>query len=159
MRYRWLWLFTFPAMLLGGCQEAAPPAMKPLDYTQSRDVADAIANDLIQNDVKDLFKRLDVGFQMVVKNEDDVKKVLQKMYAESGPPIECDFKISKTTIRKDGVWERPCRVLWYAVRTKKFEKGKYFLKVEIVPAFGGKTLDTSGFGILSFKGDVPEYLQ
>ena len=142
-----------------GCQEKAPANMKPLDFTVSRDVADAIANDLVQDDTKDLFKRLDVGFQMVVKNEKDVKDVLKKMYAESGKPIECDFKISQTGIRKDGVWERPSRTFWYSVRTKKFEKGRYFLKVEIVPAFSGSPLDTSGFGILSFKADVPDYLK
>ena len=147
------------AALLTGCQEKAPANMKPLDFTQSRVVADAIASDLIQDDVKDLFKRLDVGFQMVVKNEKDVREVLKKMYAESGKPIECDFKISQTGIRKDGVWERPSRTFWYSVRTKQFEKGKFFLKVEIVPAFSGNPLDTSGFGILSFKGDVPEYLK
>jgi hypothetical protein len=146
-------------MALAGCQDKSPPALKPLDFTQSRDVADAIANDLVQGDTQDIYKRLDMGFQTIVKNEKDVKAVIERMCAESGPPVECVFKISQAGIRKDGVWQRPSRTFWYSVRTKKFEKGKYFLKVEVVPAFSSGILNTSGFGILSFKADVPEYLK
>jgi hypothetical protein len=146
-------------MALSACEEKAPPQMKPLDFAQAKTVSDVIANDLLQNDVKDLYKHLDVGFQMMVKDDKDVAKVLEKMYAESGRPLEFDFKISKTGIRKDGSWERPSRTFWYAARTSLFDKGKYFLKVEIVPAYGGNPLNTSGFGLLYFKDKVPSYLQ
>ena len=159
MKQRLLLTSLISLLFIGACTEPAPPAIKPLDYTVAKSVADVIANDLIQDDVADLFKHMDVGFQMIVKSEKDVKEVLKKMYAESGPPVECVYKISEAGIRKDGVWERPSRTFWYSVRTKKFEKGKYFLKVEIVPAFSGHPLDTSGFGILSFKDKVPDYLQ
>ncbi len=160
MKYRFLFLICLiPFLFTGACTEPATPAIKPLDFTDAKSVADAIASDLVQDDAADLFKHLDVGFQTMVKNEKEVKKVLGRMYAESGPPLECVYKISQSGIRKDGVWERPSRTFWYSVRTKKYQKGKYFLKVEIVPAFNGHPLDTSGFGILSFKDKVPDYLQ
>ncbi len=159
MLKRYFVLGLLVTLFLSACEEKAPPKMKPLEYIQSKSISDLIANDLIQNDVKDLYKHLDVGFQMVVKDEKDVAMVLDKMYAESGRPLEFDFKISQTGVRKDGSWERPSRTFWYTAKTTKFDKGKYFLKVEIVPAYGGSPLDTSGFGLLSFKDKVPSYLQ
>ena len=143
----------------GACGEAPPPAQHVVDYEGAKLISDRIANDLLQDDAEDIYQHLDVGFQMVVKDAKDVKKTLEKMYIEPGHPVNFEFKISKIGTRVDGSWVRPFRTFWYAVKTEKFQKGKYFLKVEIVPAIGGSPLNVSGFGILSFKNSIPSYLQ
>ena len=153
-------LVLFSFLFIASCGEPPPPPPpKAVDLAAAKLISDQIADDLLNDNVDDIYKHLDVGFQLIVKDAKDVKKNLDGMYVEPGHPTNFEFKISKISTRKDGSWVRPCRNFWYAVQTKKYKKGKYFLKVEIVPSIGGGPLDVSGFGILSFKNQVPSDLQ
>ncbi len=147
-------------LFISACGDPEPPPQKPVEYEAAKVISDAVAKDLLNDDIVDVYNRLDMGFKTIVKDANDVKKNLENGYIAPGRPLEFEFKISKIGTRVDGSWVRPCRTFWYAAKTKKFEKGTYFLKVEIVPAIGGGPLDVSGIGLLTFKeGKVPSYLQ
>jgi hypothetical protein len=131
-----------------------------LDLQRSRAVADTVANDLIGDNPKDLFNHLDAGFYSLVRDDKEMEGVLQKMYGVYGRPQECEYKISKTGTRVDGTWKRPKRVFYYAVKTTLYPKGKYFLKIEVVPNAQATLIDVSGFGFFEFKdGNIPDYLR
>jgi len=131
---------------------------RPLEYRPSRIVSDAVAGALVRGDTKSLFALLDEGFRTVVSNEGDLQKFLAGMDGQFGQPLEIDFKHSLDSRRVDGPSNRVSKVFWYAVRTTKYPKGKYFLKVEIVRSDSGKDLVTSGFGLLTFE-KIPKFLQ
>jgi hypothetical protein len=146
-------------LILNGKQFSTPPQAE-VDYQQARVLSDAVADDLMKDNAKALFSRLDLGFHTIVRDEDDLEKVIKKMYGLYGKPLECSFKISKTGLRVDGPWKRPSRTFFYAVKTTRYPKGKYFLKVEVVQAFSGGFIDISGFGFFAFRdGMAPDYLQ
>lgn len=150
---------------LGSCGPTPDTQEKPVvplaEYSQARAMADAVANDLVQQDMKDLFQRLDVGFHMVVSGDKELANQVKKMEGMYGRLKEWRFKMSQTGVRKDGVWRRASRSFVYAVKTTKYPYGKYFLKVEIVPSYDGKgPIDVSGFGYFTFSdGMIPENLR
>ncbi len=165
-----LYRFTIlaPLVLLGlwgGCGPRPDSEEKPVvpmaDYTQARSMANQVANDLIQEDIKDLYQLLDSGFHMVVASDQELKKQIGKMEGVYGRLLEFRFKMSQTGIRKDGVWRRGSRAFIYAVKTTKHPFGKFFLKVEVVPSYDGKgPIDVSGFGYFTFdNGIIPENLK
>ena len=46
------------------------------------------------------------------------------------------------------------------MKTTKYPKGKYFLKIEVVANAQATAIDVSGFGFFDFKdGNVPDYLR
>lgn len=161
----------FPFLLLaafgflGSCGPKPDTEEKPIvpmaEYSQARSMANAVANDLLQGDMKDLFQRLDPGFHMVVNSDQELRNQVQKMEGMYGHLLEWRFKMSQTGVRKDGVWRRGSRAFIYAVKTTKHPYGKYFLKVEVVPAYDGKgPIDVSGFGYFTFSdGVIPENLK
>lgn len=150
-------LFCCLLPLLSSCGTGGE---QPLEYKAARVVSDAVADALVKGDTHKLYSLLDVGFQTVVKNETEFKSQMVKMDAQFGQPVEFEYKHTQVGRRVDGVWNRPSRVFWYAVKTTKYPKGKYFLKVEIVPSgIGGRGMDTSGFGLLTFDKKVPSFLQ
>lgn len=131
-----------------------------MEYKASRLVSDAVAEALVKGDTHHLFELLDVGFQTVVKDEKDLQAYMNRMDAQFGQPLEYEYKHTQAGRRVDGVWNRPSRIFWYAIKTTKYPKGKYFLKIEIVPSgVGGRGMDTSGFGLLTFDRKVPSYLE
>jgi len=131
---------------------------RPLDPKVSRTVSDAVAGALVRGDAKNLFALLDQGFRTVVSNEADLEKFLGDMNGQFGKPTLFEFKHALDSRRVDGSWNRVSRVLWYAVETTKYPKGRYFLKVEIVSAGSGSRLVTSGFGLLTFESP-PKFLR
>jgi hypothetical protein len=153
-------VLCFFALIPACNHKPSEPPLPEVDFAKARVLSDAVANDLVKEDVKDLSDRLDVGFHLIVRGPEDLKRVLEKMYGLYGRPVECVFKISQTGVRADGEWKRPSRTVYYAVKTTKYPMGKYFLKIEIVPAFSQAFLDVSGFGLFTFKdGNVPDYLK
>jgi hypothetical protein len=129
-----------------------------LEYKPTRLVSDAVAGALVRGDTKSLFALLDTGFRTVVSNEVDLRKFLDGMNEKFGQPLEIDFKHSLDSRRVDGPSNRVSKVFWYAVKTTKYPKGKYFLKIEIVQSDSNRDLVTSGFGLLTFQ-DIPKFLQ
>jgi hypothetical protein len=148
-----------------GCGPKPDNQEKPIvpmaDYSLARNMANAVASDLVQGDMKDLFQRLDPGFHMVVNSDQELQKQVKKMEGMYGRLLEWRFKMSQTGVRKDGVWRRGSRAFLYAVKTSKYPYGKYFLKVEVVPSYDGKgPIDVSGFGYFTFNdGIIPENLK
>ncbi len=137
------------------------PPLPEVDYFQAKALCDIVANDLIRKDAKDLFSRLDIGFRTIVRGPEDLQKVVEQMYGLYGRPQKCDYKVAQSGVRTDGTWQRSSQTFFYAVQTTKYPMGKYFLKIEIVTAFSGGTIDVSGFGFFTFdKGaTVPDYLR
>lgn len=132
----------------------------PTEYLKAKACSDAVADDLLKRNIQDLYQRMDVGFQTMVSKPEDLVEVIKKMDDYYGKLLEIEFKASKESIRIDGKWKRPSRLFWYAAKTAKHPKGIYFLKIEIVPTFDGKGVDTSGFGLLTFKDNkIPRDLQ
>lgn len=145
---------------LSSCGPAPDPGLPEIDLQQSRAISDAVANDLIGDNALDLFNRLDAGFYSLVRDQKEMEGVIQKMYGLYGRPLECEYKITKSGTRIDGTWKRSKREFFYAVKTTKYPKGKYFLKVEVVPNARATAIDVSGFGFFEFKdGKVPDYLR
>jgi hypothetical protein len=139
---------------------APAPPVPPPDLAIAREISDAVARDLVEDDARELYGRLDVGFHMVVANQKDLEEELQKMYGLYGRPRTYDYKITKIGTRVDGPWKRASRTFLYAVSTSKYPRGKYFLQVEIVHDYEGQTTDVSGFGFFNFKdGVVPDILK
>ena len=146
-------------LLLLGVGACGPVGFdRPLEYKPSRTVSDAVAGALVRGDTKSLFALLDTGFRTVVSSEGELQKFLDGMDEKFGRPQEIDFKHSLDSRRVDGPSNRVSKVFWYAVKTSKYPKGKYFLKVEIVQSDSGRALVTSGFGLLTFE-KTPKFLQ
>jgi len=146
-------------LLLLGAGACGPVGFdRPLEYKPSRTVSDAVAGALIRGDTKSLLALLDEGFRTVVSNEGDLRKFLDGMNERFGQPQEIDFKHSLDSRRVDGPSNRVSKIFWYAVKTTKYPKGKYFLKVEIVRSETDRALVTSGFGLLTFE-KTPRFLQ
>jgi hypothetical protein len=165
MKHPFLFLVLTALGSLVGCGPKPDTQEKPIvpmaDYSLARSMANAVASDLVQGDMKDLFQRLDPGFHMVVNSDQELQKQVKKMEGMYGRLLEWRFKMSQTGVRKDGVWRRGSRAFLYAVKTSKYPYGKYFLKVEVVPAYDGQgPIDVSGFGYFTFNdGIIPENLK
>lgn len=156
-----LFLAVLPVLFLAGCGPKSEPPLPEIDFDKAKAISDAVADDLVREDMKDLSDKLDVGFSTLVKGPDDLKKVVEKMYGVYGKPLKCDYKVAQSGVRQDDTWKRPTRTFFYAVKTTKYPMGKYFLKVEVARSFSGGFLDVSGFGFFTFKQDVavPNYLK
>jgi hypothetical protein len=141
---------------LGACREATPEFVPP-DAADSRKMSDGLAESMVKSDSNDIYTRLDEGFNTIVSKPADVQRVLNKMYADNGQPLEYKFIISQTAQRVDGPNIRPTRIFWYSVKTTKHPMGKYFIKVEVVKSLYGKHVDVSGFGIMTFE-KIPAFL-
>lgn len=154
-------MVVFPALFLAGCGPKSEAPLPEIDFVKAKAISDSVADDLVREDVKDLSDKLDVGFTLVVKSPDDLKKVMEKMYGLYGRPLKCDYKVAQAGSRTDDQWKRPTRTFFYAVKTTKYPMGKYFLKVEVARSFNGGFLDVSGFGFFTFKegAAVPNYLK
>lgn len=157
---RWLVLGVMLSVLGAAC---SPPSSEPpvpeLDYAKAEAMSDGAMKDILHGDGKDLSDRLDVGFEGQVRGPEDVAKVLQRMDKDFGRPLEFTLKFSDSGVRVDGAWKRARRTFWYTARTTKYAKGKYFLKIEVVRTFNGDNVDVSGFGFITFKGEVPAQLR
>jgi len=151
-------LFLLSA-LLAACTPSKDRPIVELDFNTAKAMSDAVLDDLIKADSKDLMERLDVGFHSLVKDEKDLKLVLEKMYKQYGKPLSGELKVSQAGVRMDDQWRRPKRTFWYAVKTTKYPKN-YFLKVEVVRAFSSDNLDVAGFGFLTFNdpSKAPSYM-
>ncbi|HEY5038745.1 MAG TPA: hypothetical protein VIJ93_06725 [bacterium] len=159
-RSRWSLFLILPLMsLLSSCGKPKVDLQAPPEPGAARTLSDVVAEDLVKKNSQDLYSRLDWGFQNIVRSPMDVEKVLEKMFAQYGQPVQCEIKVSQLGQKMDGLQMRPTRVFWYAVKTTKYPKGKYFLKVEIIRSVGGSTIDVSGFGFLSFEKGTPSYLK
>jgi hypothetical protein len=159
MNFRFLAILSM-TMLLSSCWDTTPPPQNvDIDPYKAREVADAVAQDLLKDDAKDLYVRLDAGFGLMVNGIPDVEKVIQKIDDQYGKPQDFKYKIIQGGTRTDGQIVRPKRVFWYQAFTAKHPKGDYYLKVEVVPARDLRSLDVSGFGLLTFKNQVPELLR
>ena len=152
----------FAALVLGTLlfvHKTWHPNGNSINYEQAKEISDQVANDLTQDNAKDLFGVLDEGFTTRVGNADELEKVLQDMYGQYGKPLSVQLKASQAGYRTDGALERPRRSFFYACVTTKYPLGQYFVKIEVVPSPDNAKLGTSGFGIITFSNGIPDYLK
>jgi hypothetical protein len=154
-----LFLFVGMLILLGtGCGPVQPPPL-PLDLEQGKKLSDVVALDYFDNNSADLFQKLDAAFLTQVKGPNDLKKVLRHIRFLYGDPVAFDYQAATSGNRQEGYEEKPYLDFWYRLRTTRYPKGNYFLKIEIVRAQGAAFEDVGGFGVLTFDQDLPSYLQ
>ncbi len=147
-------LLLFP---LAGCFSGPPPV--PINVDQAKQFADQVALDYFDNDVHDLYPRLDLGFKSEVHNENDLKAVLHHIRFLYGTPIAYDYKVATYGHRPTDSGPKAYVDLWYILRTKQYPKGDHYLKIEVVQAQGATFLDLGGLGILTFPDGLPAYLK
>jgi hypothetical protein len=149
----WIW-----ALQGIGCGPVQPPP-EPLDLEQGKKLSDTVALDYFDDNSADLFQRLDAAFLTQVKGPDDLKKVLRHIRFLYGDPVAYDYQAATSGNRQEGYAEKPYLDFWYRLRTTRYPKGNYFLKIEVVRAQGASFQDVGGFGVLTFDQDLPAYLQ
>lgn len=128
-----------------------------IDSNEARTLSDGLADDLIRNRTDAIRGKLERVFQSSVK-ENGLERITSQMIEAYGQPLECEYKQEElgSKIYSDGK-VKTMRKFWYALRTKKYEKGNHFLVVEVVPDDAG--LAVSSFSIVEFSQGVPPNLR
>ena len=128
-----------------------------LDEKQAREFSDALAQAIADGNHDLIYARMFDRYRDGVSVEDS-KKMLTNMYATYGRPLEFEYKLNDLG-KKQFFLEQafPIRKFWYAVRTEKSMKGKYFLTIEV--ANHGQSMASVGFAIVAFSQGVPPRLQ
>lgn len=127
------------------------------DQKAARQLSDAVAEDLVNRQPERLYAKAERAFRDTV-DQGNFAALLDRMYATYGTPLEFEFKKQElgtrayTNGQNKQMWKS-----WYAARTTKYDKGTYFLFVEVVR--DGTALAFSSFAIVSFEKDVPADLR
>jgi hypothetical protein len=122
------------------------------------------AKNLSDSFVKNLIS--DAREEAWMKTSDEFRKVVQKtsfdptldsMFDIYGKPTECEYKMVEEikTIDSSHLLILPKR-FWYACATTKYEKGNYFLFVEVI---SNQVISVSRFSIVNFPFGVPPNLK
>jgi len=128
-----------------------------LDIEKARQLSDGVANDLINRRSAALREKGEGAFRSQV-DEAAFARMVDQMYQAYGMPLEFEFKNVEPGNKPSPNGEnRKMFKFWYAARTSKAEKGRYFLFVEVVP--GDQNVAFSSFAIVQFQGDAPENLR
>ena len=132
----------------------SPSISREAAIVLSHSIVDALINDRY----RDVYEKMEKNFRDAVPYS-QLKGILENMYAEyGGKPLEAEFKWDEVGYKLYPSGERkPLRKFWYAVRTLQYEKGTYFLFVEIVP--DGDHLASCGVMIVRFADEVPPHLR
>ncbi len=149
-------LFLSGLMALSGCGHPPPVG---INLDQAKAFADKVALDYFDNNSDDLYPKLDIGFRSQVHNAGDLKKVLEHIRALYGKPQSYDFKIATYGNHSTESGPKPFVNIWYILKTDKYPKGDYYLKIQAVEADGATFLDLGGIGVLNFPEGLPNYLK
>jgi hypothetical protein len=153
-------LALFGVLGFSSCaQKTEHPNGNSIVYNDGLVLANKVTDDLVQDNATDLFDHMDEGFTTLVKNSEELEKVLKNMYKQYGKPVAVELKACQTGYRVDGTYERPRRSYLYACQTTKYPMGNYIMKVEVVPSHDLGKLVTSGFGIITYPKGIPDYLK
>lgn len=128
-----------------------------IDRKQARDLSDNLAQAIIQDRTKDLYRLMEKGFRDAA-SEEDVRPMLAQIYSVYGKPLEVEYKSDEVgfKISADGA-RKPMPKFWYAVRTSTQPKGTYYFFTEIVP--DENSLGCSSFSIVRFPLGIPDSLK
>lgn len=143
-------------LALAGC--GAPPPVG-INLDKAKLFADGVALDYFDNNSVDLYPKLDIGFRSQVHNAGDLKKVMDHIRALYGKPVSYDFKVATYGNHATESGPKPFVDIWYILKTDKYPKGDYFLKIQAVEADGATFLDLGGIGVLNFPDGLPTYLK
>jgi hypothetical protein len=123
------------------------------DSNASRLLSDSVADDLLQDRRGSIGAKFEEDFRKSVAPK-EFDSVLSEMFRVYGKPLEFEFKQDELGSKSYSDSKiKPMRRFWYAARTTKYEKGSYFLIVEVVPDDGG--LAVSSFSMVNFPLGVP----
>ena len=164
---RWRWpMCTFLIVLSISSSDCALTRFAPrvdqadessVDRNAARTLSDSVANDLLQDDRDAIQSK----FEKVLRastTDKEFNSMLSQVFELYGKPLEFEFKQDESGSKKYSDGEtRPMRKFWYAAKTTRYEKGSYFLIVEVVPDDG--TLAVSSFSMVNFPLGVPETLK
>ena len=150
--------FLFPILILAaGC--GAPPPIE-INVEQAKHLGDQVALDYFDNDSRDLYPKLDLGFKSKIHKESDLKEVLSHIRFLYGTPTAYDYKIATYGHRAMESGSKSYVDLWYILRTSQYPKGDHYLKIEVMQAEGTTALlDVAGLGVLNFPDGLPSYLK
>jgi hypothetical protein len=150
------------ALAIAGCSvktsvsSSSPEAdaTSPIPRAEGRELADRVANGLIEGNVAAVYEVMNQPFRDSTPLAEFDPSYL---YQASGTPLEVEFKMDDagTTMMPWG--EVPMRKYWYATRTTEYQKGTFFLFIEVVE--NGAELECAQFSVVSFAGEVPPQLQ
>ncbi len=143
-------------LILAGCGNPPPVG---INLDQAKAFADKVALDYFDNNSDDLYPKLDIGFRGQVHNAGDLKKVLDHIRSLYGKPQSYDFKIATYGNHPTQSGPKPFVNIWYILKTDKYPKGDYYLKIQAVQADGATFLDLGGIGVLNFPDGLPTYLK
>ncbi len=157
MWYRRACVLVLIALGASARPEGITNNLQVLDEKAARQVADGVVADVIAQRHKALLERMEGVFQKE-HSEGLVPSALDPIFAYGGRPLEAEFKAvdQGQKLYLDGR-RKPLLKFWYAVRTTKSEKGKYFMFVEVVP--DGSRLACTTLSIVSFFNGVPPHLR
>jgi len=128
-----------------------------LTVGEARQLSDGVAADLINRRSSTLLDKAELGFRNKV-NAVEFASMLDQMYQTYGVPLSFEFKqVEKGNATSHNGEIQQVYKVWYAARTSKAEKGRYFLFVEVVKDQGNVRF--SSFAIVEFQGEAPEDLR
>jgi hypothetical protein len=154
-----------PCVLLGivlgfaNCQKQTSngEVMPQLSVNEARQLSDAVAQDLINERTSSIRDKAEHLLREQV-DEGRFASMVGQIYEVYGKPLELEFKhVDQGQKRYQDGRTKDMWKFWYAARTSKFEKGRYFLFVEVVN--DGPVVACSSFAFVSFDGDVPPNLR
>jgi len=128
-----------------------------VDRNAARTLSDSVANDLLQDDKDAIQSR----FEKVLRTsttDKEFNSMLSQVFELYGKPLEFEFKQDELGSKTYSDGEtRPMRKFWYAAKTTRYEKGSYFLIVEVIPDDG--RLAVSSFSMVNFPSGAPPTLK
>jgi hypothetical protein len=128
-----------------------------IDRTAARALSDSLAQDLINDRRDSLRLKLETSFRECITDE-QLDLMLSRIAETYGKPIRLDFKQDETGLKTYTYGTAKSMIkFWYAAKTTKYETGKYFLIVEVVP--DGAGLGVATFSLVGFVDSVPASLR
>ena len=145
--------FSPPPPVSDSASVTPTPTPSFFDKEKARDIADTMVNALLKDDRPVVFSKMETAARDYY-DQATFDDVIDKMVGMFGSPVEARFKKADQG-RKWGVgYDKPMLKHWYAVKTSKFDYGRHFIFVEIVP--DGDGYASSEISIVNFPMGFPE---
>jgi hypothetical protein len=130
------------------------PGPSSISQSEGRALADKFAAYLIAGDTASLYALLNTPYRESTTLADTHP---EELYVLSGKPVEAQFKMDEAGTTTSGSGAEPMRKYWYALRTSRYQKGTYFLIVEVTAESQG--LVVHQYSVVQFTNGVPADLK
>lgn len=128
-----------------------------IDRDQAFEFSNKFIEDVIAERNQEIYSKMSDYFQKAY-SLDEIPNTIEKLNLHFGKLIETEYKTEEI-----GYWmfpdgtKKPMRKFFYAIKTDKADKGKYFLQVSVIA--DGTQLRCGSFSMLDFPDGVPEQLK